>query len=75
MASASVKNSLPVTPKNLEIADFPGCVSNGVPCECAMSIRYNGPDPSSNMLECLDHGRYLNNEAAAACPRACFSQA
>lgn len=65
--SACVNGKIPVTVKGLEDADFSGCVINGLPCQWANSIRPNGPDPSSVMLGCLHHKKYMSIEDALAC--------
>jgi hypothetical protein len=75
MAVASVKNSLPINVRNLENADFSGCATGGTPCQGAVSIRLNGPDPSSVMLECRQNKKYMSIEDAMACPRAYLNQA
>lgn len=73
LAKATVKSSVPVTAASLETAGFPGCVQEGgIPCEAARSIRYNGPDPSSNMLECGFCKKFLTGDDASGCPKTHF---
>jgi len=67
MAKASVNSSVPVSVSSLENADFSGCVIHDLPCQWANSIRPNGPDPSSTMLGCLYHKKYMSIEDALAC--------
>ena len=74
MADASVKGSVPVSVKSLEHADFCGCIADGKPCPWANTIRYNGPDPSSIMLGCLYHKKYMSIEDALSCPKGFSNQ-
>jgi len=67
MAKASVDGSVSVSVNSLESTDFSGCIVGGEPCRWANSIRYNGPDPSSIMLGCRYHRRYMSIEDALTC--------